>query len=57
MQSSIHPCFSKHANPKLVIQEVTKFPEVRRDLSLVLDKQVSFEEIQNLIMEDREEVD
>ena len=33
------------ANPKLVIQEVAKFPEVRRDLSLVLDKQVSFEEI------------
>ena len=39
------------ANPKLVIQEVAKFPEVRRDLSLVLDKQVSFDEIHNLIME------
>src|SRR5690606_29860305 len=26
------------ANPKLVIQEVAKFPEVRRDLSLVIDK-------------------
>jgi phenylalanyl-tRNA synthetase beta chain len=37
------------ANPKLVIQEVTKFPEVRRDLSLVLDKQVSFEEIRSLV--------
>ncbi len=40
----------QNANPKLVIQEVAKFPEVRRDLSLVLDKQISFEEIHNLIM-------
>jgi phenylalanyl-tRNA synthetase beta chain len=37
------------ANPKLVIQEVPKFPEVRRDLSLVLDKQVSFDEIRALV--------
>jgi phenylalanyl-tRNA synthetase beta chain len=42
----------QNANPKLVIQEVAKFPEVRRDLSLVLDKQISFEEIHNLIMEE-----
>jgi phenylalanyl-tRNA synthetase beta chain len=41
----------QNANPKLVIQEVSKFPEVRRDLSLVLDKQIRFEEIHNLIME------
>ncbi len=38
------------ANPKLVIQEVGKFPEVRRDLSLVLDKQITFEEIRSLVM-------
>jgi phenylalanyl-tRNA synthetase beta chain len=38
------------ANPKLVIQEVTKFPEVRRDLSLVLDKQTTFDEIRNLVV-------
>ena len=38
------------SNPKLVIQEVAKFPEVRRDLSLVLDKQVSFDEIRNLVL-------
>jgi len=38
------------ANPKLVIQEVTKFPEVRRDLSLVLDKQITFDEIRNLVV-------
>jgi len=38
------------ANPKLVIQEVPKFPEVRRDLSLVIDKKVSFEEIRKLVM-------
>jgi phenylalanyl-tRNA synthetase beta chain len=39
------------ANPKLVIQEITKYPEVRRDVSLVLDKQVSFDEIKNLVMQ------
>src|SRR5262249_17468974 len=39
------------ANPKLVIQEVAKFPEVRRDLSLVLNKQVTFDEIRQLILE------
>jgi phenylalanyl-tRNA synthetase beta chain len=38
------------ANPKLVIQEVTKFPEVKRDLSLVLDSPVRFDEIRNLVM-------
>ncbi|NJM26564.1 MAG: phenylalanine--tRNA ligase subunit beta, partial [Bacteroidia bacterium] len=37
------------ANPKLVIQEVAKFPEVRRDLSLVLDKRVTFDEIRKLV--------
>lgn len=41
----------KAANPKLVIQEVARFPEVRRDLSLVLDAPVTFEEIRNLIMQ------
>ena len=39
----------RYANPKLVIQEVTKFPEVRRDLSLVLDKSVSYARIRQLI--------
>lgn len=39
----------KPANPKFVLQEVPRFPEVRRDLSLVLDKRVTFEEIQNLV--------
>jgi phenylalanyl-tRNA synthetase beta chain len=38
------------ANPKLVIQEVAKFPEVRRDLSLVIDKQVSFDEIKTVVL-------
>jgi len=41
----------KSANPKLVIREVTKFPEVRRDLSLVIDKQVTFDEIRNLVVQ------
>lgn len=40
----------KSANPKFVVQEVPKFPEVRRDLSLVLDKAVSFAEIKDLIL-------
>jgi phenylalanyl-tRNA synthetase beta chain len=41
----------RFANPKLVIQEVAKFPEVKRDLSLVLDAPVIFDEIRNLIMD------
>jgi phenylalanyl-tRNA synthetase beta chain len=38
------------ANPMLVAQEVPKFPEVRRDLSLVLDKSVSFDEIRRMVL-------
>lgn len=38
------------ANPKFVVQDVPKFPEVRRDLSLVLDKQVTFDEIRTLVL-------
>jgi phenylalanyl-tRNA synthetase beta chain len=38
----------KSANPKFVVQEVPKFPEVRRDLSLVLDNHVKFAEIETL---------
>ncbi len=38
------------ANPELVIQEIVKFPEVHGDVSLVLDKQVSFDEIRSLVM-------
>lgn len=41
----------KSANPKLVIQDVPKFPEVKRDLSLVLDSPVRFDEIRSLILE------
>jgi phenylalanyl-tRNA synthetase beta chain len=40
----------RSANPKLVIQEIPKFPEVRRDLSLVLDKNVSFDEIRKMVL-------
>ncbi len=32
----------------LVFKDLSKFPEVRRDLSLVIDKKVKFEEIQKL---------
>ncbi len=38
------------SNPKLVVKEVPRYPEVRRDLSLVLDRNVSFEEIRQLIL-------
>lgn len=38
------------ANPMLVAQEVPRFPEVRRDLSLVLDKTVSFDEIRKMVL-------
>jgi len=37
------------ASPKLVIEDVPKFPEVRRDLSLVIDSPVRFDEIQQLV--------
>ena len=39
----------KGANPKFVVKEVPKFPEVRRDLSLVLSKQVTFSQIEELV--------
>ncbi len=36
------------ANPTLVLKEVAKFPEVRRDLSLVIDKNVTFDTVEAL---------
>ncbi|MCU0430574.1 MAG: phenylalanine--tRNA ligase subunit beta [Cytophagaceae bacterium] len=33
---------------KIVFKELNKFPEVRRDLSLVLDKKISFDQIEQL---------
>jgi phenylalanyl-tRNA synthetase beta chain len=38
----------KQYNDKAVFVELPKFPEVRRDLSLVIDKTVSFDQIQKL---------
>ncbi|GAB4332171.1 MAG: phenylalanine--tRNA ligase subunit beta [Flammeovirgaceae bacterium] len=38
---------NKYKNPNLY-KEIPKFPEVRRDLSMVLDKNVSFDNIQKL---------
>jgi phenylalanyl-tRNA synthetase beta chain len=38
----------KQYNPKVVFAEIPKFPEVRRDLSLVIDKTLSFKEIKAL---------
>ncbi len=37
------------ANPKFEVTDLPKFPEVKRDLSLVLDKQVSFDEIRQVV--------
>jgi len=34
--------------PKVAYQEISRFPEVRRDLSLVIDKKLTFAEIENL---------
>ena len=41
----------RSASPKFRVEEISKFPEVRRDLSLVLDKKVSFTEIRSLVIE------
>jgi len=37
------------SNPKFDIQDVPKFPEVRRDLSLVLDKGITFNQIREIV--------
>ncbi|WPP48283.1 phenylalanine--tRNA ligase subunit beta [Catalinimonas niigatensis] len=38
----------KSAKERLIYQEISKFPEVRRDLSLVLDKQVGFSQVESV---------
>jgi phenylalanyl-tRNA synthetase beta chain len=38
------------STPKLVATEVPRYPEVRRDLSLVLDRNVSFEDVRKLVL-------
>ncbi|MBL7851811.1 MAG: phenylalanine--tRNA ligase subunit beta [Cyclobacteriaceae bacterium] len=37
------------ANPKFDMQEVPKFPEVKRDLSLVIDRSVTFDDIRAVV--------
>jgi phenylalanyl-tRNA synthetase beta chain len=41
----------KQYKSELTYEEVSKYPEVRRDLSLVLDKRVNFSEISKLAMD------
>lgn len=41
----------KYAKGNLLYQEVSKFPEVERDLSLVIDKSVTFQEIEALALQ------
>jgi phenylalanyl-tRNA synthetase beta chain len=38
-------------NDSIVVEEISRFPEVRRDLSLVVDKQVLFEDIRKAAMQ------
>lgn len=38
----------KKYKPDLNFKEISKFPEVRRDLSLILDKAVSFNQVENI---------
>ena len=38
----------KKASREFTYQQISKYPEVRRDLSLVLDKSISYQEIQRL---------
>lgn len=44
----------KKTNNNIVFEEVSKFPEVRRDLSLVIDKQVSFEDIKKIALQNEQ---
>jgi phenylalanyl-tRNA synthetase beta chain len=41
----------KQYKSEIVFEEISKFPEVRRDLSLVLDKNVNFQEIERLALQ------
>lgn len=41
---------SKYGKSKVTFREVPKFPEVRRDLSLVLDKKVSFNDVRRVAL-------
>jgi len=43
----------KHTKAGFNVEEISKFPEVRRDLSLVIDKKVSFEQVRE-VAEDAE---
>jgi phenylalanyl-tRNA synthetase beta chain len=40
--------FSKHNRHQVIFEELPKFPFVRRDLALVIDKQVKFRQIEEL---------
>jgi phenylalanyl-tRNA synthetase beta chain len=46
----------KQYSSEVVYQEMSKFPEVRRDLSLVLDKAVSFEQVKTLALKYEKEL-
>lgn len=48
--------FSQLASREIFIEEVPKFPEVRRDLSLVIDKSVTFNDILKIVRKKENEL-
>ena len=46
----------KFSDKKLLYKAVAKFPEVRRDLSLVIDKNVAFDQITNLALKENKKL-
>ncbi len=46
----------KFSNNSIIFKEVPKFPEVRRDLSLVISKNISFEEIRMLALKNESKI-
>ncbi|TAF73712.1 MAG: phenylalanine--tRNA ligase subunit beta [Bacteroidetes bacterium] len=46
----------KMVSSKLIFNEIAKFPEVRRDLSLVIDKKITFEEIEKVALKTEKKI-
>jgi len=46
----------KPSSQKIKYQEISKFPSTRRDLSIILDEEVSFEDIKNLAYKEENKI-
>ena len=46
----------KPSSEKVIYQEISKFPSSRRDLSMILDENVSFEDIKNLAYKEENKI-